>query len=119
MHVKKLLIICLIWIVLGLFGLFLLSAFLEPQEISLADLEKSIGKTAIIKARVENITYKENVVFLKLTDGVNKRNAVFFGNPVYEIIQGDYVAIKGVVQIYKGEPEIIIKELACLSCANV
>jgi|GEM_PF-1724787 aspartyl/asparaginyl-tRNA synthetase len=118
MKISKLLLLALIWTTAGLFLLLLLSATLEPPKIHLNELEQNIGKYVVVEGYVQKAVYKENVVFIELSDGKTKAQAVFFGNPSYEIIENDFVVVKGVVQVYKGAPEIVIKELACPSCEN-
>ena len=118
MKISKLLLLSLIWTAAGLFLLLLLSAALEPPKIHLNELEQNIGKYVIVGGYVQKIVYKEDVVFIDLSDGETKVQAVFFGNPSYEIMENDFVVVKGVVQIYKGAPEIVIKELACPNCEN-
>ena len=76
-----------------------------------------VGKIVSVSADVSSIDYKEDTVFLKLRDSSGEISAVYFGNPKYEIISGDSVAVKGKVQLYKGDLEIIIQDLACLSCS--
>lgn len=103
---------------IGLFVLLLLASYAQPPKLSVAELENQVGKIVVLdNVTVSSISYKEDAVFLKLEDSSGQISAVFFGNPKYEIIKADKIAVKGKVQLYKGDLEIIIQELACLSCS--
>mgnify|MGYP006266501385 CR=1 FL=1 len=111
------LIIAVIWSLIGLFALLLLANFAQPPELKISDLDSNVGKiVALNNVSVSSVSYKSDVVFMTLRDSSGEISAVFFGNPKYEIIENDMVAVKGKVQLYKGNTEIVIQELACLSC---
>jgi len=117
MRERTFLIIAVIWSLIGLFVLLLLASFAEPPKLNVSELESQIGKIVELDAvNVASISYKEDAVFLTLEDSTGKISAVYFGNPKYEIIENDRIAVKGKVQLYKGDLEIIIEDLACLSC---
>src|SRR3990172_2177797 len=116
MQEHRLLAIALIWSVAGLMILLLLAIYAEPQQLQIAGLETEIGKIVAVTAEVESVSYKEDTVFMTLSDNTGKIKTVFFGNPSSEIIRGDSVAVKGKIQLYRGNLEIVIQELRCLSC---
>jgi exonuclease VII large subunit len=113
---KKFLFISLMLSLIGLFALVLIATFSAPPVMQIEDLENSIGKVVAIKADVAGISYKPDVVFLNLGDSSGEIKAVFFGDPGFDLIRGDEVAVKGKVQVYRGDLEIVIQELRCLSC---
>jgi len=116
MQEYRLLAIALIWSVAGLMILLLLAIYAEPQQLQIAGLETEIGKIVAVTAEVESVSYKEDTFFMTLSDNTGKIKTVFFGNPSSEIIRGDSVAVKGKIQLYRGNLEIVIQELRCLSC---
>ena len=117
MKERTFLIIAAIWSLVGLFVLLLLGSFAQPPIVKISDLQNNIGKIVQLNdARVSSISSHEGTVFLTLEDSTGKIDAVYFGSPTYEIIEDDVVAVKGKVQLYKGDLEIVIQELACLSC---
>ena len=116
MKERTFLIIAVVWSLIGLFVLLLFANFAQPPQLSIADLEQNVGKIVSVSANVSSIDYKADTVFLKLRDSTGEISAVYFGNPKYEIISGDSIAVKGKVQLYKGDLEIVIQDLACLSC---
>lgn len=113
---KNLLLVSLIWALLGLFILLLISMFLPVQQVKISDLDANIGKMVIVSAEVKSISYSERAVFVDLTDETGETTAVFFGNVEAGVIRGDKVAVKGKVQIYEGDTELIIRGLRCLNC---
>jgi DNA/RNA endonuclease YhcR with UshA esterase domain len=117
MRERTFLIVAVIWSLIGLFILIILASFTEPPKLNISELENQIGKIVELDAvNVVSVSYKEDTVFLTLEDSTGKISAVYFENPKYEIIENDTIAVKGKVQLYKGDLEIIIEELACLSC---
>jgi len=115
MH-KNLLVVSLIWALSGLFILLLISMFTPIPQAKISDLSSSIGKTVIVSAEVTDISYSKNAVFVDLADETGNTTAVFFGNVETGVIRGDRVAVKGKIQLYKGDTELIIQELRCLVC---
>jgi DNA/RNA endonuclease YhcR with UshA esterase domain len=94
----------------------LLANFAQPPQLKVSDLENNVGKIIVLDANVSSASYKSDAVFMTLKDSTGQISAVYFGNPKYEIIKGDVISVKGKVQLYKGDLEIIIQELTCLSC---
>lgn len=116
MRERTFLIIAVIWSLVGLFVLLLLASFAQPPQLKISDLGQNVGKIVSVSANVSSISYKSDTVFLKLRDSTGEIDAVYFGNPKYEIVEKDKVTVKGKVQLYKGDLEIVIQELACSSC---
>jgi DNA/RNA endonuclease YhcR with UshA esterase domain len=116
MQERTLLIVALVWSLIGLFILLVLASFSQPAQLTINQLGDKVGKVVIVNANVASVGYNKDTAFLMLNDSTGEISAVFFGNPKYEIIEGDKVAIKGKVQLYKGEIEIVVQELSCLTC---
>jgi len=117
MQERTFLVVALIWALVGLFILILFASFAEPPKLNVSELEGQIGKIVELNAvNVTSISYKEDTVFLKLEDSTGKISAVYFDTPKFDLIEGDIVSVRGKVQLYKGDLEIIIQELICLSC---
>jgi len=115
---RKLLVISLAWSLIGIFLLMLVAIFTEPQETLIANLEENLGKTVIVNGDVTKATYKENVAFIDIKDKTGKVSVVLFEKPAYQVVSGDAISVKGKVQIYKDELEIVADEIACLACGN-
>jgi DNA/RNA endonuclease YhcR with UshA esterase domain len=116
MQERTLLIVALVWSLIGLFILLVLASFSQPPQLNISQLNDKIGKVVVLNADVASVGYNKDTAFLMLNDSTGEISAVFFGSPKYEIIVGDKVAIKGKVQLYKGEIEIVVQELSCLTC---
>jgi DNA/RNA endonuclease YhcR with UshA esterase domain len=116
MQERTLLIVALVWSLIGLFILLVLASFSQPPQLNISQLNDKIGKVVVLNANIASVDYKQDTVFLSLEDSTGNIPAVFFGSPKYEIIVGDSVAVKGKVQLYKGEIEIVVQELSCLTC---
>ncbi|MCX6775023.1 MAG: OB-fold nucleic acid binding domain-containing protein [DPANN group archaeon] len=116
MQERTLLIVALVWSLIGLFILLVLASFAQPPQPTISQLGDNVGKVVVLNANVTSIDYKQDTVFFSLEDSTGNISAIFFGNPKYEIIVGDYVAVKGKVQLYKGDVEIVVQELSCLTC---
>ena len=108
--------VSVIWSLSGLLILLLISLFFPTPQIKISDMDANIGKTVIISADVSSISYSEKTTFLTLSDGTGKIPAVFFSQVENGVTKGDKVAVKGKIQLYQGDPELIISELRCLSC---
>ncbi len=116
MKENKFLIIALVWSLIGLFILLVLASFSQPPQPTISQLGDNVGKVVVLNANVTSVNYKQDTVFLTLEDLTGSIPAIYFGNPKYEIIIGDFVAVKGKVQLYKGDVEIVVQELSCLTC---
>jgi DNA/RNA endonuclease YhcR with UshA esterase domain len=116
MKENKFLIIALVWSLIGLFILLVLASFSQPPQLTISQLNDKIGKVVVLNVNIVSVDYKQDTVFLSLEDSTGSIPAIYFGNPKYEIIVGDSVAVKGKVQLYKGDVEIVVQELSCLTC---
>ena len=116
MRENTLLLFSITWSVIGLLLLLLLAFAAEPEFFQISELDTKVGKIVAVQAYVDSVDYAKEVVFLKLNDNTGEILAVLFDQPKDEILVDDIVAIKGKVQIYKGQLEIVVEELQCLSC---
>ncbi len=115
MQDKTLIKIALAWSLAGLFALILLASFSEPAEIKISEMEQNAGKTVVIFGTVENAKYGKTS-FIELSDATGNTTAVIFDNPENKTKAGDYIGIKGKIQVYKGDFEIIADEIRCVGC---
>lgn len=105
-----------IWALAGLLVLLLISLFLPAPQVKISELGANIGKTVLVSADVSSISYTEKTTFLTLSDGTGKTTAVFFSQADNRVAKGSKVIVKGKVQLYQGDSELIISELRCLNC---
>ena len=95
----------------GLLLVAVLSVILEPQEISIGEIDGSFdGKAIRTTGYLRNAFQLRNVMMLELYDS-KKIKAVKF-NPKetdFEVLKkGNFVEVEGKVQRYNGEIEIVV-----------
>jgi len=108
--------ICLVLSVIGLIVLFI-GVNLVNTKTNIGDIDESyIGKTVLISGNISSNYYNNGNVFLDVKDQTGKIKAVVFENTMKKLninpkeISG-CVEIKGSVNEYKGELEIIAERL--------
>jgi DNA/RNA endonuclease YhcR with UshA esterase domain len=117
MQERTFLLLAVLWSLIGLFILILLVNFAQPSVLQISDLEENVGKIVQLdNLAVASVSYKTDTVFLTLEDPTGKMSAVYFDKPKFDLLKGDLVSVRGKVQLYKGNLEIVIQELICLSC---
>jgi aspartyl-tRNA synthetase len=115
---RKLLVIALAWSLIGIFLLILVALFSEPEKILVKDLQDNLGKTVVLEGEVTKATYLDTVTFIDLSDDTGNALIVLFKQQTYEVISGDVIAVKGKVQLYQDEIELVADEIICMTCAN-
>ncbi|MBI4096028.1 MAG: OB-fold nucleic acid binding domain-containing protein [DPANN group archaeon] len=115
MQDKTLIKISLAWSLLGLFIIMLIAAYSEPKTIQISEMDQNVGKTIVIFGNVEKAKYGKTS-FIDLYDVTGNTTAVIFDNPENKTKAGDYIGVKGKVQLYKSNFEIIADEIRCVKC---
>jgi DNA/RNA endonuclease YhcR with UshA esterase domain len=115
---RKLLVIALVWSLIGIFLLILAALFSEPEKVLISNLEENLGKTVIVDGEITRATYRENVAFIDLKDETGEITVVLFKEPAYQVTTGDLIAVKGKVQTYQDELELVADEIICVACGN-
>ena len=111
MQEKTLLKLSIIGSLLGLIILFTLAQKIEIGEkqinkLTTGDIEQSIKITGL----VTKVTNREKVMFLEISEKA-KVNALLFKKGNITIETGDLIEIKGTVDEYNNQPQIIIDEI--------
>ena len=111
---RQLMRLSLIIAIVGVAALFLLTVFIEPRQTDIADINESmIGQNIMVNCIVESV-YVNNAVFLVVSDG-EKITAValdrFAKEKAMQLKAGDKVIVRGKVELYKGELEILISDV--------
>jgi exonuclease VII large subunit len=103
----------LVCIVFGLIGLYLISQFIEPEFVNLSNIDKSyLNKIIRTSGKIDNIFLSNSsTLFLVLEEGGNKINVVMFNVNYINFKKGDYVIVKGEVNLYRNKLEIIAREV--------
>ena len=108
--------------VIGLTVLFIVSSHIK-EELYYELENAKLGSKVTVSGIVERVIEKEKVVVVELTDVNDKKNrnkspapvisVVLFRNPkkALNISEGDVIKVKGTVEEYKGERELIGEEV--------
>ena len=110
MQDKVLLKLSLLWALVGLFLLLLIANFTQPPEIKAIQLEDNLDKIVLVEGEVMNIIPRDTVTFIDLQDSSGKIRVVLF-DKLNSINQGDKIQVRGRVELYKGELEVIADEI--------
>jgi len=107
---------------IGILGLFLLSCFFKPLEVSPSEIDESlIGKTITTSGYVAKLRrHEDGHVFLKL-ENKSKIDVVIFANVarkneaiLKELKRGDAIKVTGKVVEYRDRLEIVASEIEVL-----
>jgi len=103
--------------ILGIALLFIISIFIQPKEISPNEIsQKNIDEKIKINGILEKITEKETLSYLKLRE--TNLTIILFSpkkNLQKELKQNSSLEISGKVAQYKGELQLNVENIKCLS----
>lgn len=89
-----------------LFVLYLISLFLPYKEVKISNINQNmLNERVFVSGKIASVYHAKGVTFVNLTQENNSIKVVFFKN--INLKKGENADIKGVVQIYKNELEII------------
>lgn len=119
MEDPKLLTLAFIISTIGLFLIVIFSQSQAPVRISGIGPDH-IGRTALLKGVISDVKEsREGHLFFVLSDGNSNLKAVAFQDVSLDrscIVEGKTVLVKGMIDEYKDELEIIIRRAADLQC---
>ncbi|MBI2075669.1 MAG: exodeoxyribonuclease VII large subunit [Candidatus Aenigmarchaeota archaeon] len=98
----------------GIIALFVFVQFIEPKQITAAELENNIGNVIVISGAITSYSESKGSVFVDLD---NSTKIVMFSTEaerkpdVYRLKAGDNIFVTGKVQLYRGTAEIIAKSI--------
>jgi len=98
--------------------LFLIPCQADP--ITPADAQSHIGETVTVKGTVDEVKASAKAMFLDFGRKYSNQEftAVTFNTSFADALkahQGKTISVTGEVQMYKGEPEIVVNDLAQIS----
>lgn len=104
---------------IGIALIFATASLSEPQRIAIADItDRDSGRIVSITGTISSYNTKDGHVFLTVTDGTWNMTVVMFERTarsypdVYQLKKYDNVTVKGQINIYKSELEIIANTVA-------
>lgn len=110
--------ISLVIVVIGIICLLALYLILEPEELSIKDITTAkVGHEVIVSGFVESLSVKDDHVFITLKDNNSSIKVVMFANiaktyPEIYNLTNEIITIRGTVDNYKGELEIVANKLS-------
>ena len=112
--IMNILKISIIIAIIGIISLFFISRLLTEETIEISELK--IGQIERISGMVTSVYIsRDDHVFLKVADNTGEITVVAFKNSnideAYDLEVGEEVSVLGRVDEYKGELEIIAKEI--------
>ena len=114
MHDKEIFKITLTTTILGLIGLIILSVYVNPEELSVNEIDKSkIDNQVKVTGIIENYTItKTGTMIITLNDGSNVIKVVIFPSTSLNttLYNGMNITVTARVVEYNGEMELIIEK---------
>lgn len=114
MHDKEIFKITLTTTILGLIGLIILSGYVNPEELSVNEIDKSkIDNQVKVTGIIENYTItKTGTMIIILNDGSNVIKVVIFPSTSLNttLYNGMNITVTAKVVEYNGEMELIIEK---------
>ncbi|ABC56675.1 MULTISPECIES: exodeoxyribonuclease VII large subunit [Methanosphaera] len=114
MHDKEIFKITLTTTILGLIGLIILSGYVNPEELSVNEIDKSkIDNQVKVTGIIENYTItKTGTMIITLNDGSNVIKVVIFPSTSLNttLYNGMNITVTARVVEYNGEMELIIEK---------
>lgn len=114
MHDKEIFKITLTTTILGLIGLIILSGYVNPEELSVNEIDKSkIDNQVKITGIIENYTItKTGTMIVTLNDGSDVIKVVIFPSTSLNttLYNGMNITVTAKVVEYNGEMELIIEK---------
>ena len=114
MHDKEIFKITLTTTILGLIGLIIVSGYVNPEELSVNEIDKSkIDNQVKVTGIIENYTItKTGTMIITLNDGSNVIKVVIFPSTSLNttLYNGMNITVTARVVEYNGEMELIIEK---------
>ncbi len=115
---KTLIKISLAWALAGIFILIFVASIAEPARIKVSEMEQNIGKTILLSGNITKLDARQGTLFMGLHDESGEAIVVMFNAREIPVRIGDLVSVKGKVQEYRGELELVASEIYCVKCGT-
>ena len=114
MNDKKIFKISLITLIIGLVGIILLSGYVNPEKLTIKQIDKSkIDNQIELEANIDSIIKtKSNTQIIKISDQTGSINLIIFPstNVQTELNKNQKIIIIGRVTQYNNQLELILEE---------
>ena len=111
---RKLIKLSLFTIIFGLIGLYLICIFVNPEFVEIDSIDKNlVGKVISTEGTISKITFieKSKTMFLDIRGNEKTLTIIIFNSKENSFKKGDVVEIIGEVANYKGNLELIAREV--------
>ncbi|WP_409199914.1 OB-fold nucleic acid binding domain-containing protein [Methanobrevibacter sp. DSM 116169] len=127
---EKIFKIALITTLIGIVGLIIFSGFIEPKEVKISEIDRSmIEEEVVITGVIESVkkSSTSNTYFLEINDGTGKLAGMMFESTVIELEELDTppemflnqkVRVSGTLTEYKSTMEIIVSNANSIKIVN-
>lgn len=103
--------ICVMLGALGLVLMYASSLYIDVQEAELGEIDETwTGRNVEVTGNVSSFNTYEDILFIDLKDATGNITVVEF-NSRSSVDEGDAVIVEGHVDMYKGELEIIARNI--------
>lgn len=101
---------CIVLAVIGLGTIYLSQSFILPEEVDIGGIDETwIGNSVSVNGTVSSVYSSNGAVFLTVEDDSGSITVVDFDGSRYS--EGSPVKVKGYIEVYQGELEIIADEI--------
>jgi len=116
MKESSLIKLCFVFCAIGIFSLFLINKVYTPPRVKASEIKEGMNFVSITGEIKNKYVSEKGTAFLTLKDDTGEIKIVVFKGSmnISDVDQGDSVEIVGEVQRYKGELEIIAKNIKLL-----
>jgi len=116
--------------VIGIIGLIIFSGFIEPKEVKISEIDRSmIEEEVSVTGVIESVEKSSSGTsyFLKINDGTGKLSVIIFESTIIElekldcspeIFLNEKVTIQGTLTEYKSTMEIIVSNGNSIKIVN-
>ena len=110
---QKVLALVLMFSFFSLFILILLANYSQPEEVPIILLQEHINERVKISGEITRASYSDKASFFRVREDIAEIRVIVFDNCT-EIKKGDFVSIKGDVEVYEGKLELIARQISLL-----
>jgi len=96
--------------IFGLLFLFITSLYINPKQITIADLENTKEKDVLIRGRVTSIKNFESIALVEIAE-LKTANVVVFDKRLLKFGVGDNISVSGELRDYKGKKEVVAEKI--------
>lgn len=110
MNDKFLIKVSFVCSLLGLLLLFIVTSFIEADEIKISEIDNNEDKDVVVRGKVISIKNFDNLAIVEIAE-IKSVNVVVFDKKLINFKSGENVVVSGEVKDYKGKLEIVADKI--------